>query len=117
MRRIKKATERNSTTNSILVNDTGVNRKETGDNAQKRLKVVWAELLLLRYLEESRSTIKKDHGELEWLLTMSEASGKLVHYRLRLLQFDFDAVHRAGVKRLAGDALLCLETGGVDTKQ
>lgn len=51
------------------------------------------------------------------LLSMTDATGELARWRLRLFEFEFDAVHRTGVKYKAADALSLFETVGGDTKR
>lgn len=45
---------------------------------------------------------------------MTDNSGKLACWRLRLVEFELDAVHRAGVKHQAADAVSRLPTTGID---
>ena len=78
------------------------------------LAVVWAVLLLRPYLEGTRYTIRTDHDALRWILNMADATGKLARWRLRLAEYEFDVVHRAGVKHQAADALSRLPTDGED---
>lgn len=57
-----------------------------------------------------------DHEALKWLLKMTKVSGSLTHRGLRLLELDFDVVHRRGGKHQAANALSRLKTNAVDTK-
>lgn len=45
---------------------------------------------------------------------MSDATGKLVRWRLRLSELEFDVLHRARIKHHAADALFRLSTTGTD---
>lgn len=45
---------------------------------------------------------------------MSDATGKLTRWRLRLSELELDVVHRARVKHYAVDALSRLPTSGAD---
>lgn len=70
------------------------------DNEQKlstmqseRLAVVRAVKLLCSYPERTRFTIWTDHKALQWILTMAEATGKLLLSVLRLSEFHFCIVH------------------------
>lgn len=45
---------------------------------------------------------------------MTDSSGKIAQWRLRLSEFDFIIVHRAGSKQQAADALSRLDTNGND---
>lgn len=45
---------------------------------------------------------------------MTDANGKLACWWLCLPEFDFDIIHKDGIKNLATNSLLRLETGGAD---
>lgn len=78
------------------------------------LAVVWAILLLRPYLECVHFTVRTDHSALRWILSLTESTGRLARWRLRLLQYDFDITHRAGIKHQAPDALSRLPTTASD---
>ena len=78
------------------------------------LAVVWSVLLLRPYLEHARFTVRTDHSPLKWLLNLKDCSGRLARWRLRLLPFHYDVVHKAGLKHQAPDALSRLPTAGMD---
>lgn len=65
------------------------------------LAVAWAVLLLRTYLEGDWITIRTDHEAITMLLMMSDASGKLPTWDLRLSKFEFGIVHRADIKTQA----------------
>lgn len=89
--------------------------EKTYETTQREcLEVVWSVLLLRPYLEERRFTIRKDYDSLCWILNLIDVSGRLGRWQLHLLESDFDAVHRASVKRQAADALSLLPTDGTD---
>lgn len=52
-----------------------------------------------------------------WILNLAEVIDKLACSWLCLSEFQFDAVHWAGIKNHAADALLWLETGGTDSTE
>ena len=70
--------------------------------------------LLRPYLEHARFTVRTDHSPLKWLLNLKDCSGRLARWRLRLSPFDYDVVHKAGLKHQAPDALSRLPTAGMD---
>lgn len=76
--------------------------------------LTWAVLLLQANLEGSHFTIRTDHNAFEWLLNLTDWTGKLVRWRLRLSEFQFNVSHHAGTKHQAPDALLWLKTTGTD---
>lgn len=61
--------------------------------------------MLRTYLEDTRLTIQTDHDLLQWIMNLTDATGRLVRWRLRLSKFDCDPVHRAGAKHQNADAL------------
>lgn len=69
------------------------------------LAAVWALLLLRPYTEGSQFTIRKDHSALRWSLKLSEATGRLGIWQLRLTEFDLDVVFLAGIIHKAADEL------------
>lgn len=79
------------------------------------LAIVWAALMLRPYLEGVRFTLRTDHSALRWILNLADASGRLMRWRLRLSDFDYEVKHRAGVKHQAADTLSRLRTDGADT--
>lgn len=69
------------------------------------LAIFWPVLLLRSYLEGHCFIIQTDHNALEWLFNLTDAAGRLAPWCLRLLQFDFDVIHHAGMKFQIADAL------------
>lgn len=67
-------------------------------------------LLLRLYPEEDRFTVRTYHKTLKWLLKMSDPSGKLAQWLLRLSELKLNILHRAGVKNLAAVVALRLRT-------
>lgn len=49
-----------------------------------------------------------------WILKLADATGRLTRWQLRLQEFDFDIVHRTGVKHQATEALSWLPIDGTD---
>lgn len=58
--------------------------------------------------------MRTDHDALRWITNMTEATGKLVRWHLRLSEFDFEVVHWGGVKHEAAEALSRLEKTGME---
>ena len=84
-----------------------LNAAERNYSATERecLAVVWAVTSLRPYVEGTRFTIRTDHDALRWLMTLSDTSGRLTRWRLRLQEFDFDIVYRPGRVHQVPDAL------------
>ena len=51
--------------------------------------VVWAITSLRPYIEGTSFTVRTDHDSLRWLMNLTESSGRLTRWRLRLAEFDF----------------------------
>lgn len=67
------------------------------------LPVVWAVQLLRPYLEDSQSPFRTDKHTLRWTLNMTEATGKLERWQIRLPEFDLEFVHHAWGKHQTTD--------------
>lgn len=80
------------------------------------LAIVWVVLLLRSYLDSSRFAIRTDHEANKWLLTTSNAFGKLARWPIRLSELEFDIAHRADIKHTAVDSLSRLPTNGADAE-
>lgn len=62
-------------------------------------------LLLQQSLDYIRSPSRADHDSLEWMLNLSDASGSLARWHLRIYEVDFDVAHRASVELYAAGDL------------
>ena len=57
-------------------------------------------------------TINTDHSSLRWLMSVSDPSGRLMRWRLRLSEFDYDVEYKKARLNKQADALSRLETLG-----
>lgn len=64
------------------------------------------------YQVGTRSTIRTNRDSLMWILNLADVAGRLPHWRLRLLKFDFSVFHRAGIKHQVTEALSRLTATG-----
>ena len=78
--------------------------------------VVWAITTLRPYIEGQKFVARTDHDALRWLLTLSDPSGRLMRWGLRLSEFDFEIQYRPGRVHQVPDALSRLITPGSDPK-
>ena len=62
------------------------------------LAVVWSVLMLRPYLLGTQFTVRTDHHELWWLLNLTDVSGRLARWRVRLSEYDFANEYRPGVR-------------------
>ena len=79
------------------------------------LAVVWGVTTLRPYLQGVRFTVHTDHSALRWLLEISDPSGRLMRWKLRLGEFDFQVKYKKGKLNTQADALSRLPTTGVTT--
>ncbi|CAN8069586.1 unnamed protein product [Agarophyton chilense] len=76
------------------------------------LAVVSALTTLRPYLQKERFTVNTDHSPLRWLLSITDPSGRLTRWRLRLSEFDFEVKYKKGLVNFEADALSRLKTMG-----
>ena len=74
------------------------------------LAVVWALQTLRSYLQGEKFTVHSDQASLRWLLTIAETSERLMRWRLRLSEFDFQILYKKGNLNTQADALSRLTT-------
>ena len=76
------------------------------------LAVVWAVTTLRPYLQFVTFSIYTDHAPLRWLMNISDPSGRLIRWRLRLSEFDFIIEYKRGNLNTQADAVSRLRTLG-----
>lgn len=69
------------------------------------LAVLFAIEKLRPYIEGTRFTVVTDHYCLKWLHKIKDPVGRIARWAIRLQQYDFDVVHRAGKNNVVPDAL------------
>lgn len=52
-----------------------------------------------------RFIVQTDHATLHWLLTITEHSGRLIGWRLRLVELDFQVKYKNGKANQQADTL------------
>ena len=67
--------------------------------------VVWAVRTLRPYVEGTRFTVRTDHDALRWLMSLTDSSGRLTRWRLRLAEYDFTIQYCPGRVHQVPDAL------------
>ena len=74
------------------------------------LAVIWAVQILRPYLERKHFDLYTDHQALKWMMNLTDVSGRLARWRLRLLEFDFTVKYRKGAANAIADAVSRLPT-------
>ena len=84
-----------------------LSREQRNYSATERecLAVKWSVLTLRPYLEGSHFIVRTDHNSLRWMMTLNDPTGRLMRWRLRLLDFDYEVLYRSGRVHQVPDAL------------
>jgi len=69
------------------------------------LAIVWAVKYFRPYLYGTRFKIVTDHRPLIWLFNISDPGSRLIRWRLKLEEYDYEIVHKAGKGNTNADAL------------
>ena len=73
--------------------------------SERECLAVWAVQILRPYLEGKHFMVHTDHAALRWVLHLTESSGRLARWRLRLLEFDFTIKYKKGAANSIADAI------------
>ena len=76
------------------------------------LAVIWAVQTLRPYFYGEHFIVHTDHASLRWLINVTDPSGRLIRWRLRLSEFDFKIKYKIGKANSQADALSRLLTEG-----
>lgn len=76
---------------------------------QELLAIVWATKHFRPYLYGTKFTIVTDHKPLRWLFAIADAGSRLMRWRLKLMEYEYDIVYRAGKLNVNADALSRVE--------
>ena len=74
------------------------------------LAVTWAVQTLRPYLYGEHFIVHTDHASLRWLMNVTDPSGRLIRWRLRLSEFDFELKYKKGKANSQAEALSRLLT-------
>lgn len=73
------------------------------------LAIVWAVKQFRPYLYGRRFKIITDHMPLKYLFNLKEANSRLIRWRLKLEEFDYEVVYKKGTQNSNADALSRIE--------
>lgn len=78
------------------------------------LAVVWAVKYFRPYLFGKKFTILTDHKPLQWLFSLKEPNSRLVRWRLKLEEYDYNIVYKKGKQNTNADALSRIEINAIE---
>lgn len=81
------------------------------------LAVLWAVRHFRPYLYGKKFFIYTDHRPLAWLYSLSEPNSKLTRWRLKLQEFDFKTLYKAGKQNSNADALSRIKINTLTTNE
>jgi hypothetical protein len=85
------------------------------------LSIVWACKYFRHYILGRRITIVTDHRPLTWIFNVKDPSSRLLRWRLKLQEFDYEVKYKKGSSNTNADALSRIfmtedRTDGLDAK-
>lgn len=80
------------------------------------LAIVWACKYFRPYLFGRKFTIYTDHRPLIWLFNLKEPNSKLVRWRLKLEEFDYDIMYKKGKINTNADALSRIQINALENE-
>ena len=76
-----------------------------GISEKECLAILWAVKYFRIYLYGTRFSIVTDHAALQWLMNMSDPTGRLMRWSIYLQIYEFEIIYRKGKKHSNVDAL------------
>lgn len=76
------------------------------------LAIIWATKYFRPYLFGRKFQIVTDHRPLTWLMSLKEPNSKLVRWRLKLEEYDYEIVYKKGTLNRNADALSRIKIDG-----
>ena len=82
------------------------NAEKNYTNTEKELlAIVWGCKQYRPYLYGRKFTIVTDHKQLTWVFNVKDPSSRLLRWRLKLEEYDYQVVYKPGVRNTNADAL------------
>ncbi|XP_011699787.1 PREDICTED: uncharacterized protein LOC105457055 [Wasmannia auropunctata] len=84
-----------------------LNKAEQNYNTTEKelLAIVWAVKYFRPYVYGTKFKIVTDHKPLIWLFSVNDPGSRLIRWRLKLEEYDYEIIHRAGKGNTNADAL------------
>lgn len=80
------------------------------------LAIVWACRYFRPYLYGRKFKIFTDHRPLVWLFNLKEPNSKLIRWRLKLEEYDYEIIYKSGKQNLNADALSRISLHALETE-
>lgn len=80
------------------------------------LAIVWSCKYFRPYLYGRKFQIFTDHRPLVWLFNLKEPNSKLMRWRLKLEEYDYEIIYKKGKHNLNADALSRIRLNAVETQ-
>ena len=96
-----------------------LNPAETNYSTIERelLAIVWATKYFRPYLYGTRFKIVTDHKPLQWLFSVKEPNSKLIRWRLKLQEYDYEIVYKKGKQNSNADCLSRIQINPIEDDQ
>jgi len=83
-----------------------INAEKNYSTTEKELlAIVWGCKQFRQYLYGRKFTIVTDHKPLTWVFNVKDTSSRLLRWRLKLEEYDYDIVYKPGTRNTNADAL------------
>jgi hypothetical protein len=83
-----------------------LNNAERNYSIEKELlAIIWGCKHFRPYLYGRKFTIVTDHRPLTWIFSVKDPSSRLLRWRLRLEEFDYEVIYKKGSENRNADAL------------
>jgi hypothetical protein len=83
-----------------------INAEKNYSTTEKELlAIVWGRKQFRQYLYGRKFTIVTDHKPLTWVFNVKDPSSRLLRWRLKLEEYDYDIVYKPGTRNTNADAL------------
>lgn len=93
-----------------------LNRAESNYSCteQELLAIVWATKHFRPYLYGHKFKILTDHKPLTWLFSVKDPGSRLIRWRLKLEEYDYEIIYKAGKYNVNADALSRVEINAIE---
>ena len=79
--------------------------KNYSTTEQELLAIVWGMRYFRPYLYGRKFTVVTDHKPLTWIMNVKDPGSRLLRWRIKLEEYDYDVVYRKGALNINADAL------------